>query len=76
MATFKVHMDQCRAGHCSTQPQPTEESKDEDNLHPTPIPRPSTRLTVFARLEPVDDIRYTDLNGRFPIPSATGSQTL
>ena len=72
-ATSKGHMDQCRAGHRSTQLQPEEESEDDDDLHSTPIPRPSTRLTVFTRLVPVDDIRYTDLTGRFPITSATGS---
>ena len=69
-------MDQCRAGHRSTQPQPEETFEDEDDLHSNPIPRSSTRLTVVTRLVPVDDIRDTDLTGRFPVPSATGSQYL
>ena len=72
MATSKGHMDQCQAGHRSTRPQSEEESEDEYDLHPTPIPRPSTRLTVFRRMVPADDIRYTDLTGRFPIPSVSG----
>ena len=59
MATSKGHKDQCRAGHRSTRPQSEEGS--EDNLHTNPNPRLSTRLTVFTRLVPVDDIRYTDL---------------
>lgn len=76
----KGHLDQYRHGLRSTKPNvadPTSnQSLDEtdSDRYPVSTPRSSNRALVYTRTVNLNDIRHSDLTGRFPIPAKSGAQ--
>jgi len=76
--TAKGHLDQYRHGMRRTKTHFHEDSdkaildETDSDRHPVPTPRTSNRASAYTQIVNVNEIRHSDLTGRFHIPAKSG----